>query len=143
MNDFSTHGRAAEQKFSESLAGKPGGCVVWMEFDENVEFTCFRFLDVSNLDVESLRIARHTKANAQGVKAERPGHRVAPKRLFTRVIGSENVAIRLFPGTFDSASAFARRDLSLNPLANSIEHDIEVVETLQVQPVGVRQLEEP
>ena len=54
-------------------------------------------------DIARLKIAKHVRANANGVKAERPNHRVIPKRLFERVDDIDGIIARLF-GTLQNPS---------------------------------------
>ncbi|WP_349618308.1 hypothetical protein [Azotobacter salinestris] len=46
--------------------------------------------------LEDFRVARHTKANALGIKAERPNIRVIPKGRFRRVESVEALHRTLF-----------------------------------------------
>jgi hypothetical protein len=81
--------RAASQKIHVSLASKPSGCAAWIYFDEGtLELGPFLFFGGAAgeplPDLSDLRVARHTKGNAQGVKAERPRIRVVNKGQFTQ-----------------------------------------------------------
>jgi hypothetical protein len=61
--------------------------------------------EVSPLEILSaLRVARHTRGNAKGIKQERPGQRMIPKRLFERVQSLEELVTKLF-GQFETAGA--------------------------------------
>ncbi len=82
---------------------KPSGCVVWVYFDpESLEIGPFLYFGgapgekLPNLD--SFRPAKHTKGNAQGVKAERLNHRVVGKSRFTYIESIEDLWQRLFGG---------------------------------------------
>jgi hypothetical protein len=93
--------RAARQKIHIALGGKPSGCVVWIYFNEDtLELGPFLFFGgaagqpLPNLD--EMRVAKHTKANAEGVKAERPEIRVVPKGQFTKIETIEQVYAQLF-----------------------------------------------
>lgn len=93
--------KAAKQKVHIALAGKPSGCVIWVCFNEDtMELGPFLFFGgaagqpLPSLD--GLRVARHTKANAEGVKAERPDIREVPKSRFERCETIEEVYRRLF-----------------------------------------------
>jgi hypothetical protein len=85
-------GRAAYQKVNIKLAEKPGGCVVWLMYDvdENTWRAClhYRFFGGppgEKLDLEGCKVAKHTKADSHGIKAERPAIRVVPRSWFLEV----------------------------------------------------------
>lgn len=79
----------ARQKVHLALAEKPSGCVVWIYFDEET-LELGPFLFYGNRagkplpDISDNSVAKHTKANAEGVKTERRQHRVINKGDFTR-----------------------------------------------------------
>ena len=84
----SRHGaRAASQSINTSLGLQPSGCVVWLDIDPQLGFARFGwFGGAPGAPLPSLDkypIAKHTKANAQGVKALRPAIRKVPKSEFT------------------------------------------------------------
>jgi len=90
--------RTAVQKASLFLARKPSGCVVWVYFDsESLELGPFLYFGGAPgekmPDLEAFRIAKHAKGNAQGVKAERPNHRVVNKGQFRRIDSIEDLWI--------------------------------------------------
>ena len=77
------------QNVNVRLATKPSGCVVWIEFNENTLDLCSFYFFGSEagqplLGLENARIAKHTKGNAEGVKAERPNIRTINKGQFTK-----------------------------------------------------------
>lgn len=83
-------GRARTQKVHTALSKQPSGCVVWVVLEPDRGSTLgFSYLVLGGSPGEPLpgldahRVARHTKANAQGVKAQRPAIRVVPKSKFT------------------------------------------------------------
>ena len=43
-----------------------------------------------------MRVAQHTKANAEGIKLERPDHRVIPRSRFESLGSLDEVLQRLF-----------------------------------------------
>lgn len=93
--------KATKQKVHIRLSAKPSGCVIWVYFDEQtMNLGPFLFfggspgLQLSCL--EGFRVAKHTKANAQGVKAERPEIREIPKGQFTRYDTIEQIYEQLF-----------------------------------------------
>jgi len=87
------------------LAAKPSGCVVWMVYEpDNLELGPFRwFGSAPGAPLPPLgdRVARHSKANTEGIKAERPAHRVVRGGLFERIDSIAGLADRLF-GTVDA-----------------------------------------
>lgn len=90
-----------------ALAGKPGGCVVWLWFDAtSLAFTRFLWLGGRPGKPITLgtKIARHSKGNREGQKAFRPNIREVRKSLFTPLSSIEGVSDRLF-GDRDSPYA--------------------------------------
>lgn len=91
----------SEVKVSLDLAKKPSGCVVWLWFDKTT-LQLGPFLFFGNApgqplpSLAELKIAKHTKANAQGFKKERPNVRVIPKNLFEPLASIEDLVLRLF-----------------------------------------------
>lgn len=88
-------------KVNAALAQKPSGCVVWLRFDPTnlifVEFLWFGGAPRDQLpDLSSFKIAKHSKANAEGVKADRPNIRYLPKGSFQRLISIPEVVDHLF-----------------------------------------------
>lgn len=93
--------RTSSQKIHVRLAAKPSGCVVWIYFDgETLEPGPFLFFgDEPGRPLPALtdaRIARHTKGNKSGHKAERPNIRVINKGQFKRFDTMEDVYSALF-----------------------------------------------
>lgn len=84
-----------------ALAAEPSGYVLCLGFDE-ATLALGPFLWFGGRPGEPLpamsgfRTTRHTKANAQGVKAERPNIRVVPKTNFEALGSVGEVAERLF-----------------------------------------------
>lgn len=80
--------KTARQNIHVSLADKKSGCVVWVYFDQNtLELGPFLFFGGKPgyplPDLSDLKIAKHTKGDADGYKAERPNIRVINKGSFT------------------------------------------------------------
>ena len=93
--------RTARQKLHVDLQAKPSGCVVWVQFDpETLELGPFLFFGSEPghplPSLEEFPVARHTKANADGHKAERPEIRVVPKGKFLKLDSIEAVVHALF-----------------------------------------------
>jgi len=81
--------RAAKQKVHIALSSKPSGCVIWVFFNEqSMELGPFLFFGgAAGYPLPSLdrfKVAKHTKANAEGFKAERPEIREIPKGQFCK-----------------------------------------------------------
>ncbi|KQM35013.1 hypothetical protein ASF03_01790 [Rhizobium sp. Leaf68] len=71
------------------LSAKPSGCVVWIEVDDDLNIKGLWFFGGGPSqplpDVKAMKIAKHTKGNAEGQKLERLGHRLIPKSHFKKV----------------------------------------------------------
>ena len=93
-------GMAASQSINGKLAAKPSGCVIWIRFDDNLElgpFYWFGGLPGEPLpSVLGLRRAKHTKANAEGVKAQRRNSFIIPRSHFTRIETLDDVLEQMF-----------------------------------------------
>ena len=80
----------ARQKVHVDLAQKPSGCVLWVYFDKE-SLDLGPFLLFANPpgeplpNIENFRVAKHTRANANGEKAERPAIRVVTKGAFDHI----------------------------------------------------------
>ena len=86
-----------------ALAEKPSGCVIWIQFDPDSldlgPFLWFGGRAGEKLpDLSPFKIAKHARANAQGVKAERPNIRHVPKARFTLLETIGDVVDLLFGG---------------------------------------------
>ena len=82
-------GKTSRQKVHVKLAEKPSGCVVWIYFDEDtLELGPFYFLGGDPGKplpaIGEAKIARHTKGNQDGYKAERPNIRTLNKGEFMK-----------------------------------------------------------
>lgn len=93
-------GKRANVTVNNALALKPSGCIIWMNYDP-VSFliTCLRWFGgepEAPLPSTGARIARHSKANSEGVKAERAQHRVIAGGKFEKLNGFPQLAERLF-----------------------------------------------
>lgn len=95
-----SEGKAAHQAIQVALGRKPSGCVIWLFFDEStLQFTEYLWFGGSPgrpLPDLGDRVARHTKANAEGFKAFRPNLRLVPRMRFTPVDDIEQVTNKLF-----------------------------------------------
>ena len=96
-------GKTASQKVHTKLAEKPSGCVVWIYFNEGTmelgPFLYFGGKPGSPMpSLSEHKVARHTKGNKDGFKAERQNLRVLPKRSFKRLDSIEGIYAQLFHG---------------------------------------------
>jgi len=94
-------GKTAVQKIHTKLAEKPSGCVVWIYIDEKtLHLGPFLYFGAeAGKPLPSLvdrKVAKHTKGNKDGFKAERQNIRVLPKGSFTEIKSIENLYLRLF-----------------------------------------------
>lgn len=110
--------KTAKQNINLKLAEKPAGCVVWMEFTElsaEGRLTLgYRFfgagpdqplpvLDCWGRTLPGFKVARHTRGNKDGFRAERKGIIEVPAARFPRVKGGiEELLGLLFAGPFAS-----------------------------------------
>ena len=81
------------QKLNIALAEKPSGCIIWIERENDslahrirLSYRYFGNKAGMGLPVlDDFKVAKHTKANAQGVKNERPAIREIPKKYFAEM----------------------------------------------------------
>ena len=100
----STRGaRTAKQKVHVALAKKPSGCVVWAFLDDSLRLGPFLFFGGDPgqplPDLKEFSVSRHTKGNAQGVKAERLNFRDVPKGRFRHLDTVQELWLALFGST--------------------------------------------
>ena len=79
-----------KQNVHIGLAQKPSGCVIWSRFDPHTlrlgPFLFFGSAPGKPLtSLEGLAVAKHTKGDSKGKKANRPNLRVLPCRLFESI----------------------------------------------------------
>lgn len=96
-------GATNSQTIHLGLAAKPSGCVVWVQFNKKTmelgPFLLFAGDPGQPLpDIASLKVAKHTKGDASGVKRERPNLRVVPKAKFRLVANIQDLYRALFGG---------------------------------------------
>lgn len=97
-------GSTRHQNVNAALANRAGGCVVWIVFDGNPSdgLTTLEYLffggtpgeDLPSLDI--YKLAKHTKANAKGVKGERPSIRRLSRSQFTEIDSTAALFTTLF-----------------------------------------------
>ena len=91
-------GTTASQKIGTALASRPAGCVVWMVVGDDLTIHGYRFFGngpTEPLTLDDCRTARHTKADATGHKAERPGLRIVPASRFVPLAGIDALLVAL------------------------------------------------
>jgi hypothetical protein len=92
--------KVREVDVSTKLQRKPGGCILWLEFDrENLAIERFYWFGGKSgtaLPDLGLRVSRHSKGNSDGEKNERPIHRVLTKGRFEALTDISEVVARLF-----------------------------------------------
>ena len=103
-------GKTAVQKIHTKLAEKASGCVVWIYVDEGtLSLGPFLYFGAeAGKPLPSLadrKVAKHTKGNKDGVKAQRPNVRVIPKGIFTPIESIENLYGRLFSKEYSATGA--------------------------------------
>ncbi|MBM4275632.1 MAG: hypothetical protein FJ134_14400 [Deltaproteobacteria bacterium] len=77
------------QKVNMALTKKPSACVVWIYFDaDSLKLGPFLFFGGNPgeplPDMSDFKVAKHTKGNAKGNKAERPNIRVVNRSQFKK-----------------------------------------------------------
>ncbi|MDB4731653.1 hypothetical protein OAF74_02320 [bacterium] len=93
--------KTSRQKIHTRLAEKSSGCMVWLCFDSTTlqlgPFLFFGGAPGEQLpDLDRTKVARHTKGDQTGYKAERPRIREINKGLFTRYENIQDVYNALF-----------------------------------------------
>ena len=89
------------QKIHVSLGNKPSGCVVLIHFDKD-SLRLGPYLFFGGNPGEPLpslanhKVAKHTKGNSQGLKAERPNIRTVPNSSFIKIGNIEQLYVQLF-----------------------------------------------
>ncbi|WP_324751000.1 hypothetical protein SH591_06310 [Sphingomonas sp. LY54] len=94
-------GRRFDVTVNTRLAAKPSGCLIWMIYNPTdfslVSFKWFGSVPGRRLPALGDRVAKHSRANAKGLKAERPQHRVVTSPRF-RPVGSITDLVELLFG---------------------------------------------
>lgn len=97
-------GKTANTKIGVKLLEKPSGCVIWIVVKSDLTLDSFLWLGGEPgeqlPDISDLKVAKHTKGNAEGAKIERPNHRIVPRGKFERLNTLDQVLERLF-GAFN------------------------------------------
>jgi len=92
--------KVREVDVSTKLLRKPGGCILWLEFDSESlaieRYYWFGGEAGTALPDLGPRIARHSKGNSDGEKTERPIHRVLTRGRFEALVNISEVVEKLF-----------------------------------------------
>ena len=93
-------GKTANVKVSLKLMKKPSGCVLWIVLSPKLEMKSYRWFGAGPgeplPDIHEFKIAKHSKGNAEGIKLERPNHRIVPWARFEQLDTLDAVLARLF-----------------------------------------------
>ena len=101
LKSSARNSKTSKQKVHVALGNKRSGCVLWVLFDSStVELGPFLWFGGSHgkplPDITGFPVAKHTKGNAEGVKAERKNIRVVAKGKFTKIESISGVIEKLF-----------------------------------------------
>ncbi len=93
--------KTAKQNINIKLADKPSGCVIWLVFEENTldlqKFLFFGSQPGQPLpSLENAKVAKHTKGDSDGYKAEREKFRKLYKGKFDRYCSTKEIYRVLF-----------------------------------------------
>lgn len=95
--------KAASQPIQESLGDHPSGCIVWIRLNDDLTFDHFLWYGGKPgrplPDLTQFKRAKHSRANAQGVKNERLQTRTVPKSAFEKLPNMATLVGRLFGAT--------------------------------------------
>jgi len=93
-------GKAADIKASLKLMDKPSGCIIWILVTPELELESYLWFGSPPgqplPDIHGMKVAKHAKANAEGIKAQRPEQRIVPRGRFERLGSLDEVLERLF-----------------------------------------------
>ena len=101
LKTSSLSAKTTRQKIHVDLAAKPSGCVIWTRFDSaTLELGPFLYFGGSAGEplpsLDHMPVAKHTKGDATGNKAERPNIRVLSKGRFEELATIEELYCVLF-----------------------------------------------
>jgi hypothetical protein len=94
-------GKATGVNVSLKLMEKPSGCVIWIVVSpKELELKSYRWFGAAPgqrlPDISERKLAKHPKGNAQGIKLEKPNHRVVPIGAFEKLDTMDAVLNKLF-----------------------------------------------
>ena len=101
LKTSSINGTTASQKVHIGLQKKPSGCVIWVCFNpDTLALSPFHFFGglpgKPMQPIDNFAVAKHTKANAVGVKLDRPNLRILQKAKFETLPTIGALYARLF-----------------------------------------------
>jgi len=83
-----------------ALEGKPSGCILWILFDQRSlelgPYLWFGGKPGERIPALGDKVARHSRPNAQRIKAERPGLRTISRGRFTKLNTMDELITALF-----------------------------------------------
>ena len=93
--------KASRQKVNVALGSKQSGCAVWVMFDPGtMQIGAFRWFGGKSgeplPDITGFPVAKHTKGNAEGERADRKNIRVLNKGKFVEIKSIVGVIEKLF-----------------------------------------------
>lgn len=82
LKSLTSGGSTSSFKINERLSKKEGGCVIIQEYSEKESKIEVKYHLFEAKNLENFKIAKHNKANAEGIKNERKGIKEVPKNKF-------------------------------------------------------------
>lgn len=83
-----------------NLMQKPSGCILWIVVTPALDVHSYLWFGGAPgqplPDLREMKVAKHSKANAAGVKLARPNQRVVPRSAFTPLASLDAVLEQLF-----------------------------------------------
>jgi hypothetical protein len=93
-------GKTTEVGVSLKLMDKPSGCVIWIILTPELHLQSYLWFGGRPgkplPDIRAMKVAKHAKANAKGIKAERPNFRIVPRSKFEKLDTLDILLTRLF-----------------------------------------------
>jgi hypothetical protein len=93
--------KTAKVSLSKKLTSKTHWCVIWVFFDPKFtlkSYLCFgTATGKTSSDIAKLKTTKHSKADTNKIKADRPGHCDVPKGEFKEFVLIKDVIDKLFP----------------------------------------------
>ena len=93
--------KTAKVSLSKKLTSKPHWCVIWVFFDSRFALKSFLSFGTAtgqtSSDIAKFKSTKHSKGDAKGNKAVRPGHFDVPKSKFVVLDSIPEVIGKLFP----------------------------------------------
>ena len=93
-------GKAGGVSIGLKLGNTPCGCVIWIVISKDLDLLSYLWFGGAPGErlpsLDAMRTTKHTRANAQGIKAEKPAHRIVPKGQFKSLATIDDVLHALF-----------------------------------------------